>query len=181
MSLRAALQRAIRPSTTRGTASLWAKSLLNAVLFFLVFMVALPWLAHRVLPWPLPIPPALRVVGAALLGLVGGVGWLLCLDAFSRLGRGTPLPMDAPRRLVTAGPFAVVRNPIMASELLVLWAVALHASSAGVVLYAFAVSVTAHLVAVHVEEPELRRRFGESYGEYCQRVPRWLPRLRRRT
>ena len=180
MGLRTALQRAIRPSTTRGTAALWAKSLLNAVLFFLMFMVALPWLAHWLLPWPLPIPPALRAGGAALLGLGGGVGWLLCLDAFSRLGRGTPLPMDAPRRLVTVGPFAVVRNPIMASEILVLWAVALLASSAGVVLYALAASVAAHLVVVHVEEPELRRRFGERYEEYCRRVPRWLPKLSKR-
>ena len=32
----------IRPSTTRSTIALWAKSLLNAALFFSVFMVALP-------------------------------------------------------------------------------------------------------------------------------------------
>ncbi len=28
------------------------------------------------------------------------------------------------------------------------------------------------------EEPILRRRFGESYEEFCKRVPRWVPRIR---
>lgn len=29
-----------------------------------------------------------------------------------------------------------------------------------------------------VEEPQLRRRFGASYAEYCKHVPRLIPRLR---
>jgi len=126
MTLRTMLQNAIRPSRTHSLAALWVKSLLNAALFFAAFMVALPWLAHRLLPWRLPIPTPLRAWGAGLLALTGVVGWLACLNAFSQLGRGTPLPVDAPRRLVTTGPFAVIRNPIMASELMVIWAVALY-------------------------------------------------------
>jgi protein-S-isoprenylcysteine O-methyltransferase Ste14 len=27
-----------------------------------------------------------------------------------------------------------------------------------------------------VEEPGLRKRFGEDYEEYCRHVPRWIPR-----
>ena len=30
------------------------------------------------------------------------------------------------------------------------------------------------------EEPDMERRFGEEYREYCRRVPRWFPRLRLR-
>ena len=114
----------------------------------------------------------------------GGIGiaiWLICLDAFSRQGRGTPFPADAPSRLVTTGPFAVVRNPIMAGELLVIWAEALWIASLGVALYAVAMTVAAHLSAAYVEEPELRKRFGEEYDGYCRNVPRWLPKFRGRT
>jgi protein-S-isoprenylcysteine O-methyltransferase Ste14 len=178
--LRRALQDAISPSATRSTAALWAKSLLNAVLFFGIFMVVLPGLAHRLLPVELSAARGPRVAVAVVLFGIGMVAWLGCLDTFSRRGRGTPLPMDAPRRLVTAGAFAFVRNPIMAAELLVIWAEALYVASLGIALYAAAITALAHLLVVHVEEPELRRRFGAPYDEYTRNVPRWLPRLPRR-
>jgi protein-S-isoprenylcysteine O-methyltransferase Ste14 len=176
VGLRDALERAIRPSTTRSTGALWAKSLLNAVLFFCVFMLALPWLAQLLLPLPRVVPAGLSRWPAAAL-FVAGLGlWIACLDTFSRRGRGTPLPMDAPRELVTTGPFGVIRNPIMAGELLVIWGEALWLGSLGVVLYALLISAGAAAAVRLVEEPELHRRFGAGYQDYCSRVPRWLPR-----
>lgn len=173
--------RRIRTSTTSSTALLWAKSLLNAALFFAVFMVALPLGAHRLLPVALPLPQGPRTWAATLLFFGGIALWLACLDAFSRHGRGTPLPMDAPSQLVTSGPFSWLRNPIMLGELAVIWAELLYFASLGLLLYACMVSVAAHLMVVRVEEPELRERFGEPYLRYCERVPRWLPRPHGRT
>ncbi len=177
MTLRQSLQKAIRPSTTQSTVALWAKSLLNATVFFTIFMVALPWLADRIAPAAIPLPMVVRTWLAGVFAVVGVTVWLACLDVFSRKGRGTPLPADAPRLLVTSGPFALIRNPIIAAEVLIIWAVALYTAGLGIVVYALLVTVAAHLVVVHVEEPELRRRFGASYEEYCRAVPRWLPRL----
>jgi protein-S-isoprenylcysteine O-methyltransferase Ste14 len=68
----------------------------------------------------------------------------------------------------------------MAAEVLVIWGETLYLSSLGVLLYAIAVSVGAHAAVRFVEEPELRKRFGARYEEYCRLVPRWLPRIRRR-
>ena len=62
MRVRESLRGIIRPSTTRSTGSLYGKSLLNAVLFFAIFMLALPWLAHQFLPHTLPIPSVLGQV-----------------------------------------------------------------------------------------------------------------------
>jgi len=162
----------------RSTAVIWGKSALNAVLFAGIFLVALPLGAHQLLPVTLPVPSAVRTWGGGALFLVGIAGWIVCLDAFSRRGRGTPSPLDAPSRLVTDGLHGVVRNPIILSELIVLWAIALYTASLGVALYAVVVSLGAHGVVIYSEEPELRKRFGERYEEYCDRVPRWLPRLR---
>jgi protein-S-isoprenylcysteine O-methyltransferase Ste14 len=170
----------VRPSGTDSTAALWGKSLLNAILFFAVFMVALPWGANQLLSQALPLPVWFRVWGGGALFAAGVVVWVHCLDSFSRHGRGTPLPMDAPRRLVVRGLFRVIRNPIMAAELAVIWSEAIYFASLGIALYAATISLAAHLSVVYVEEPELRQRFGESYRDYCRRVPRWLPRLRRR-
>lgn len=177
MTIRETLQRAIRPSTTRSLFALRAKSLLNAVLFFSIFMAALPALADYVLPMEIPLPRRPRLWLAGALAFSGITAWAACLETFSRRGSGTPLPADAPRQLVTTGLFSRVRNPIMAAELLVIWAVAFYLASVGVMLYAVAICVGAHLTVVYVEEPELRRRFGSQYEEYCRAVPRWLPRL----
>lgn len=169
----------IRPSTTRRTSALYAKSLLNALLFFAVFMVAAPWLASRLLPARLPMPAAVGAVIGAVLFTTGAALWLVCLDAFGRRGRGTPLPLDAPAKLVESGPFAFVRNPIMVGELAVIWGIAFWLAELGPLLYAAAISAAAHLAVVFVEEPELRRRFGADYDQYCRRVRRWLPGGRR--
>jgi protein-S-isoprenylcysteine O-methyltransferase Ste14 len=68
----------------------------------------------------------------------------------------------------------------MAAELSFIWGEALYLANLGVMLYAIAISATAHVMVVHVEEPELLKRFGQTYVEYCRSVPRWFPRLGRR-
>ncbi len=167
-----------RPSTTESTAALWAKSLLGAFLFFGIFMVALPWAPHHFLPAMLPLPPLLKTWGGGALFVVGVGVWLACLDAFSRRGRGTPAPTDAPRHLVTDGLHGALRNPIIAAEVMVVWGEALYFSSLGFVSYAVLFTLFAQWVVVRVEEPELRERFGESYEAYCRNVSRWLPGFR---
>ena len=124
----------------------------------------------------LPLPVALGTWLGAILLIAGLALWIPCLDAFSRRGEGTPLPLDAPRKLVTSGLFGVVRNPIMVGELMVIWAEVVYFASVGILVYASVMSIAAHLLVVYVEEPELRERFGERYQAYCRAVPRWLPR-----
>ncbi len=165
----------IRPSTTRSSAALWIKSGLNAVGFFAVFLALLPWLAARALPLMLPLHGLTSRLLGCLLFTAGIVIWLWCLDPFSRQGRGTPFPLDAPRHLVTSGPFAVIRNPIMAAEIGILWAEVLYFGRLGLLLYAVLVTITGHIVVTRIEEPELRQRMGAAYEDYCRRVPRWFP------
>jgi protein-S-isoprenylcysteine O-methyltransferase Ste14 len=178
--MRESRRRWIRPSTTRSASALWAKSLLNAGLFFTIFMVLLPWVACRLVPVSLPLPRPLGLGAGGVLFVAGVALWLHCLAVFSRSAEGTPFPMDAPRRLATSGPFAVVRNPIMLAELATIWAEALWFANLGIVGYAVLMALLAHLGVVFVEEPELRERFGEEYDAYVRRVPRWAPRVARR-
>jgi len=172
------IHRGIRPSTTQSTTALQLKSVLNAVLFFALFMVALPCLAAWLLPAPLALPRWIAWPVGATLAVGGLAVWFLCLDAFSRRGAGTPFPLDAPRHLVTSGPFGVVRNPIMAAEIAVIWGEAFLFGILGLWVYAVLISAMAQVLIVRIEEPELRERFGAEYDEYCQRVPRWVPRGR---
>ncbi|MFQ5698131.1 MAG: hypothetical protein ACE5IL_07585, partial [Myxococcota bacterium] len=60
MKLAERLRRGIRPSRALRTNTLRVRSLLNALLFFAIFMVALPWLAHWLLPASLSTGAGLR-------------------------------------------------------------------------------------------------------------------------
>jgi protein-S-isoprenylcysteine O-methyltransferase Ste14 len=89
---------------------------------------------------------------------------------------------SAPGRAATlaaTGPFRFVRNPIYLAGIVLLAGVGLlygpwHIKDLVLPVVLF---VYFHLAIVRVEEPALRKLFGVSYDAYCQRVPRWLPRL----
>jgi protein-S-isoprenylcysteine O-methyltransferase Ste14 len=171
----------VRPTATHSLAVLWLKTLLDTVLFFSIFHLLLPWLAHSLAPAPLPFHGrANRFLGAAVC-VTAALLWLRCLDVFVRQGLGTPFPLDAPRRLMARGPYAVVRNPLIAAEIAIIWGLVLYFGSLGLFLYALIATAAGHSVVVRVEEPELRRRFGPEYVEYLERVPRWIPRFSRST
>lgn len=117
-------------------------------------------------------------VGGACLVVAGAVlfGW--CVWLFIRVGRGTLAPWDPTQRLVAAGPYRMVRNPMITGVALVLAGEALFRGSLYGAVWTAVFIVINHLYFIHVEEPGLRRRFGASYGAYAADVPRWLPRRR---
>jgi protein-S-isoprenylcysteine O-methyltransferase Ste14 len=125
-----------------------------------------------------PAPAALAVLaGAVLLGL-GLALMYRSISLFAAVGRGTLAPWDPTRRLVVAGPYRHVRNPMISGVLSVLL-------GEGVVLGSPAILVTAAIFfAVNatyiplVEEPGLVERFGDEYRRYRRNAPRWIPRLR---
>jgi len=47
--------------------------------------------------------------------------------------------------------------------------------SLGLVVYAGIAGSATHAFVTFVEEPGLRRRFGDDYARYCRHVRRWLP------
>ena len=121
-------------------------------------------------------PNAQPVAWPAVALIIGGV--LLygaCQWAFAVVGRGTPGPWDAPRRLVAVGPYRWVRNPIYIAAVLVLLGEAWLFMSLALLVYAMLAAVGCHLFVVLYEEPTLRQRFGAEYELYRRKVRRWIP------
>jgi protein-S-isoprenylcysteine O-methyltransferase Ste14 len=114
-------------------------------------------------------------IGAALIA-AGLALWWWTVRLFARVGRGTLAPWDATRRLVVAGPYRHVRNPMISAVGGVLLGEALLFGSTELLIWlgVFLAINTAYFVLV--EEPGLERRFGDEYREYRRTVPRWLPR-----
>ena len=122
-------------------------------------------------PWPLAtVGIVLIAIGLAL------VTWTVSL--FARIGKGTLAPWDPTSRLVVVGPYRHVRNPMISGVLTVLLGeAALFGSLPLLVWFGAAFAVNAVYFPL-VEEPGLRKRFGEDYEAYRAAVPRWVPRLR---
>jgi protein-S-isoprenylcysteine O-methyltransferase Ste14 len=112
---------------------------------------------------------------AVFLLAVGGAIYAWCVWDFATFGRGTPAPIDAPKRLVVCGLYRYTRNPMYVGVLTVVlgWSVLFQATR--VLVYAICVGVCFHLFVVLYEERRLARQFGAEYHEYCANVRRWLP------
>lgn len=158
-------------ATERGTAPtarVWAQIVLAGA-----FMLALPLhLLDLAVPWP---PPAAGFpLQAAALAVLPGVA---AAREFAAAG-GTPLPFDPPRRLVTGGPYAYVRNPMQLSVVLAFLAAAAVAADPRPLLGAvIAAAYGAGLASWH-EGEQLRAAHGRAWNVYRQGVRVWLPRWR---
>lgn len=143
--------------------------------------ILLVWLPARVLsatgihrPSAIAAP---QIAGTAVLAL-GAALVLWCVASFIRLGKGTPAPFDAPRRLVVRGPYRFVRNPMYIGAALALAGAALVYGSLWLLAYTAGFLIAFHLFVVLYEEPTLRRSFGPDYAAYCRHVRRWWPLVR---
>ncbi|MWV47865.1 isoprenylcysteine carboxylmethyltransferase family protein [Rathayibacter sp. VKM Ac-2803] len=123
----------------------------------------------------LPFPPVAWPAGLALLVLASALGLWSALS-MSLLGDGTPLPIAMPNRLVIAGPYRWVRNPMAVAGISQGVAVGLLLSSWLVVVYALLGSLLWNYAVRPLEEADLEARFGDSFRRYCSRVRCWLPR-----
>jgi protein-S-isoprenylcysteine O-methyltransferase Ste14 len=119
------------------------------------------------------------LIGVVLLSS-GLVYWVWCVVWFSK-GRGTPVPFNPPRDLVTVGPYAWSRNPMLTGVFTFLFGIGFSLHSVSMVFVWTPVFIIFNVLELKlVEEPELERRFGESYIEYKQRVPMFIPKGARR-
>jgi protein-S-isoprenylcysteine O-methyltransferase Ste14 len=151
------------------TGLLWALCFvaLPAAIYGFEELSGLP--ALRFDPGSLRFAAVALFTGGALVGFWSG--YLLVT-----LGEGTPMPLEAPRRLVIAGPYRWIRNPMAIMGILQGIAVGVFLGSILVIVYALIGAGIWHWVLRPWEEQDLRERFGEAYERYRQAVPCWRPR-----
>jgi protein-S-isoprenylcysteine O-methyltransferase Ste14 len=160
---------------------IWLRhALAIAVLPFTVAVLVPRWIARsRGTPLALgETAPQLALQAAG--GLLLAAGLLLfaaSLRRFAREGHGTLAPWDPPRALVVGGPYRFVRNPMISGVILVLIGESLVLLSAAHGAWAAVFLALNALYLPLFEEPQLARRFGDAYREYCAHVPRVIPRL----
>jgi protein-S-isoprenylcysteine O-methyltransferase Ste14 len=161
---------------------MFARHMLSvAVLPFSVAVLVPLWLArsNNISPAIATTAPQVfaQIVGVLLL-LVGLTLFAASLRKFVTEGEGTLAPWDPPRRLVVLGPYRYVRNPMISGVVFTLFGEALLLISRPHLMWALIFLGASFVWIPLVEEAGLRRRFGDSYAQYCRHVPRLIPRLR---
>ncbi len=117
-----------------------------------------------------------RIAGIVLFLL----GWLLAYTSAAFMvvkGKGTPLPADATRELVVAGPYRYVRNPMAIGSFAQGVAVGLFLGSPLTTAYALIGATGWNYFVRPWEELDLARRFGRPYVRYRDSVGCWIPLL----
>lgn len=117
----------------------------------------------------------LHLIGIAVFS-AGLIAYVVCSAWLIFFGRGPHVEFDPPKVFVANGPYRWVRNPVVITLILTVLGEAIVLASPGILVLVLLGMGFAQYQVTRIEEPRLRERFGESYEEYCRRVPRWIPR-----
>lgn len=136
------------------------------------------------IPLPLIVSPVTRIYMLALGSLLYFPGMASVLWSRLALGdnyfvsTGLGAQLFAGHRLVTSGPFAIVRHPMYAGIILAAYGSLLIYFTWTTLL--FACFSPFLFFRARREEAALAAAFGEKWQAYCNRVPGFIPRLRRK-
>ncbi len=123
---------------------------------------------------------SIKNVPTLLLGLlimiIGLYAMIKSISAFIKIGKGTLAPWSPTKKLVIAGMYRYVRNPMIMGVLTVLIGESIAIMSMQILIWAGIFFLINTTYFVLYEEPDLERKFGDQYREYKRNVRRWVPR-----
>lgn len=117
-------------------------------------------------------------LGALCCGAATALGIVSGFYLIAR-GRGTPLPLDPTRALVTSGPYSVVGNPQAIAMLLAVTGEVTVIRSRFLWILLPLTLIYLEVLVGPWEERDLAAKYGEAYLVYKRRVRKWLPRHRK--
>lgn len=90
--------------------------------------------------------------------------------------KGTPVPFNPPPRLVTSGPYAYSRNPMLTGVFGLLIGLGLCLESVSLLFIFTPLFIYVNYWELKaIEEPELVKRLGQEYVEYRKMTPMFFP------
>ncbi len=170
-----------RTSKEGGTQWILVKTFSQITVVWTMILLVLPLIIVRIeskigipqFAFPTQIP-----LMALLFVLVSSIGVSAAI-AMSKIGRGTPLPLDAAPKMVVTGVYGFVRNPMAISGIGQGIVVGIMLGSPLVIAYALTGGVIWQLIYRRLEEDDLEARFGADYLNYRDAVRCWIPNFTR--
>ncbi|MBR0696072.1 methyltransferase [Bradyrhizobium lablabi] len=120
----------------------------------------------------------LRWTIALIIGLPSLlIGWAAAHE-FALVGRGTPVPYDPPKRVVTSGPYASIANPMQLTSALVMAALAILTASAAAWLLPAMFLIFDSVFASWYNRVHIALAMPEDWARYRAEVRDWRFRAR---
>lgn len=119
-------------------------------------------------------PLVLDILGTAMMW-IGAILALWC-GAYLLLNKGGSINgFASPKKIVTTGPYSIVRHPMMWALHIVIVGEILVFTSPALVIWFFIWLRVANIYVSRYEEPMLKFYLGSAYTQYCKKTPRWVP------
>jgi protein-S-isoprenylcysteine O-methyltransferase Ste14 len=119
-----------------------------------------------------------RPVGIAIsmpFIMIGLFLWLWSAGKFFKT-KGTPVPINPPPKLITDGPYAYSRNPMMTGLFMVMAGIGIFFGSVMLTFFMTPLFVLMSILEFkYIEEQELTKRFGKEYTEYKKKTAMIIP------
>ena len=100
-----------------------------------------------------------------------------CAVLMFMFGKGTFFVTAAPKKILDRNIFGIVRNPMMWALYFIVFGEILTFGHIILIIWLIAMMRIIYLIVKNYEEPQLERRFGVEWKEYCEKVPGWIPRF----
>jgi protein-S-isoprenylcysteine O-methyltransferase Ste14 len=151
------------------------------VLFFILLVMALIVVSLQVdkfLQFPKLLPAPFSIVISVPILAIGLFLILWSILHFVKV-KGTPVPFNPPPELVTTGPYAYARNPMLTGVFILLFGFGIFFGSISLVFIFTPLFILFNVFELRaIEEPELEKRLGKEYLEYKKSVPMFIPKLK---
>jgi protein-S-isoprenylcysteine O-methyltransferase Ste14 len=126
----------------------------------------------NIFPYPLNLILSIPIFLLALFLIGWSVQYFLMV-------KGTPVPFNPPPQLVTKGPYAYTRNPMLTGVFALLFGFGILFESVSLLLIFTPLFILLNFWELKaIEEPELVKRLGQDYIEYRKMTPMFFPSFR---
>ena len=142
----------------------------------ILFIYAALWLdGYLSAPPLLPVP--VNIYSSVLILVIGATLVLWPVYSFIR-ARGSPVPFNPPRRLVIAGLYSRIRNPMISGWIVLLLGLGLLLNSVALIFIFTPLFILLNVLYLKaIEEKEMEKKFGEQYLKYKASIPMFIPRF----
>lgn len=112
-----------------------------------------------------------------VFGLIGLIMYLWTVFIQVKRGRGTPIPLLPPEKLLVDAPYSFCRNPMVLGAIMFYFGLCSFIGSWDAFYIVASVAIVLLVYAKFWEESELESRFGQVYYEYKRQTPFLIPKI----